>query len=113
MHQFIKTKYIANNRINIANTYFFRGTNNIQLFWEVLEDGKPVEKGTVKELNIQPRANVDISLPIKTIPKNGREYFLNVYYRLKTAEPLLENGFELASEQLAYAGTRLQYNRPM
>jgi len=104
VHQFIKTKYIANNTINIANTYFFRGIDNIRLVWEILEDGKPVEKGTVSDLNIQPRTNLDINLPIKTKPKTGKEYFLNVYYRLKSPEPLLEKDYELAYEQISYAG---------
>lgn len=104
VHQFIKTKYIGSNSINIANTYFFRNIDNLQLYWEILEEGKPVEKGVISDLDIQPRTDKNISLPVKMKPQNGKEYFLNVYYRLKTAEPLLEKGYELAYEQVAYAG---------
>ncbi|WP_346237250.1 glycoside hydrolase family 2 TIM barrel-domain containing protein [Niabella insulamsoli] len=104
VHQYIKTSYKGSNVINIANTYFFKALDNVSLHWEVLENGKIVEKGAVSELNIQPRENIDLPLPVKIKPKAGAEYFLNVYYRLKAAEPFLEKGYDIAYEQMAYAG---------
>jgi beta-galactosidase len=43
-------------------------------------------------------------LPFRTNYAAGKEYFLNVRYRLKTAEPFLEKGYEVAYEQIALAG---------
>lgn len=105
VHQYIKTKYKGNNTIEVTNTYFFKNLSNIKLDWEILEDGKTVEKGSSASLNILPQQHMDISLPIKTKPKEGREYFLNVYYRLKTPEPFLDKDYDVAYEQIAYSGS--------
>lgn len=86
------------------NSYFFRDLKNVQLNWEVLEDGKMVQSGVVNALDIGPRATQTVALPFKTNYKQGKEYFLNVYYRLKSAEPFLEKGHEVAYEQIALSG---------
>ncbi len=104
VHQFVKSRYRGGNVMNVANTYFFRNIDNVQLNWELLEDGKSIATGTVANLNIQPRADMDITLPIKAKVKDDKEYFLNVSYRLKNAEPLLEKGYEIAADQFSYSG---------
>lgn len=107
VHQFIKTKYLNNNNISITNSYFFKDINNVKLDWELVADGIVVEKGTLNDINIAAQQSRDISLPVKTKTVAGKEYFLNIYYRLKTAEPFLEKNYEVAYEQFAYAGTPL------
>lgn len=104
VHQFIKTTFNGTNQVNVNNSYFFKDLNNVQLNWEVLEDGKVIQSGVVNALNIGPRATQAIALPFKTNYKQGKEYFLNVYYRLKSAEPFLEKGYEVAYEQIALSG---------
>jgi beta-galactosidase len=99
VYQHIKTTYKGDNIITVSNGYFFRDLTNYQLNWEVLEDGKVVEKGTNKDLKVAPQQSADLSLPIKTNAKNGKEYFLNIRYTLKQNEPFLSAGFEIASEQ--------------
>lgn len=66
-----------------------------------MEDGKLIEKGTVATLSIAPRESATINLPIQVKQKEGKEYFLNLHYRLKEAEPFLEKGYEIAYEQFA------------
>lgn len=104
VHQFIKTTYNGNNQINVNNSYFFKDISNVQLNWELLEDGKVVQKGTVANLNIGPRQTQPVAIPFKTNYTTGKEYFLNIRYALKTAEPFLEKGYEIAYEQIALAG---------
>jgi len=104
VHQFIKTKYSGNNTITITNSYFFRDISNIKLDWELIANGIVVEKGSVNDVNILPREDKTISLPIKKKPDAGLEYFLNVSYKLKNAEPFLEKDYEIAYEQFPYAG---------
>ncbi len=101
VYQYIKTSYEGGNKITVNNSYFFRNTDNVQLVWELLEDGKQVEKGTVAALAIAPRETKLISLPLQTKQKEGKEYFLNLYYQLKEAEPFLEKGYNIAYEQFA------------
>ncbi|WP_316765393.1 glycoside hydrolase family 2 TIM barrel-domain containing protein [Pedobacter frigiditerrae] len=109
VYQFIKSSYIGNKQISINNSYFFRDISNFQLKWEVLEDGKIVETGLLNELPVGPRATQTFTLPIKTTVKTGKEYFLTLRYLLKTDEPFLEKGYELATEQFVYGGGAATY----
>ena len=99
VQQFIKTTYAGNHQINVNNSYFFRDISNTQLNWELLENGKAIERGNIANLAVAPRENITLTLPVKTKMKAGKEYFLNVRYTLKQAEPFLEKGYEVAYEQ--------------
>lgn len=100
VHQYIKTSYLGDNSIRIKNTYFFRDLTNFQLNWELLEDGHPVQHGTITRLDIKPGDSATVTLPIKSNKlKSEKEYFINVHYCLKKSEPFLEQGYELAYEQ--------------
>ena len=101
VQQYIKTTYHDANSITVSNTYFFRDLQNVQLTWQVVEDGKVVENGVVPNLSVGPRKDTDLVLPIQGGQKAGKEYFLNVYYTLKEAEPFLEKGYEVAYDQFA------------
>lgn len=105
VYQYIKTTYEGDNKITINNSYFFRNIDNVQLSWEMLEDGKIIEKGIVPTISANPRQTATLSLPVKTKQKPGKEYFLNVHYTLKEAEPFLEKGYEIAYEQFALTET--------
>lgn len=104
VYQFIKTTYLGNNQVSVNNSYFFRDIANMQLDWQLLEDGKVIESGTQAALNIEPRQSATYTLPIKAKAKAGKEYFLTVRYRLKTEEPFLEKGYEIATDQFVWAG---------
>ncbi|MFT4093806.1 MAG: glycoside hydrolase family 2 TIM barrel-domain containing protein [Niabella sp.] len=113
VHQYIKTVYKGNNEIDIANTYFFKSLDNVKLDWEILENGKLADKGTINKLNILPGESAAIELPVKARIQPEKEYFLNVYYRLKIAEPFLEQGYDIAYEQMAYAGSAVPASQVM
>ena len=112
IHQFIKTKYNGGNIVNVHNTYFFRDMNNVRLDWELVQDGVIVEKGSVNDINLQPQQDKNISLPIKRKTASGSEYFLNVRYRLKDAEPFLEKNYEVAYNQFTFAGNAIPAQLP-
>ena len=100
VHQYIKTQYMGDYRIRIKNTYFFRDLANFQLNWQLIENGKTVQQGTVPQLDVAPGDSAIVTLPIKTSHiKTEKEYFINVHYALKAAEPFLEEGYELAYDQ--------------
>nr|WP_295872471.1 glycoside hydrolase family 2 TIM barrel-domain containing protein [uncultured Chitinophaga sp.] len=102
VYQHIKSSYSGSNAVTVQNGYFFRDLANYQLNWELLEDGKVIEKGTVKDLSVAPQQKTIIHLPLKSAVRAGKEYFLNVRYVLKQPEPFLPAGFEIASEQFAW-----------
>lgn len=100
VYQNIKTKYDGGNRIQVSNGFFFKNTGNVQLDWEIIENGKAIEKGETTSLTIEPQQSIQVNIPFKTNMRDDREYFLNVYYRLKEAEPFLSKGDTIAYEQL-------------
>jgi beta-galactosidase len=99
VYQHIHTKWDGGNNVVVHNGYFFRDLSNYRLNWELLEDGKIVEQGNVKTLNIAPQQSASLPLAISYQPKTGREYFLNVRYILMKPEPFRPAGFETAAEQ--------------
>ena len=85
-------------KISVYNENFFRDLSNNQLVWTILQNGKPVQNGTVDKLNVAPNQKVELTLPY-TVPADG-EILLNIEFRLKKAEPLMEAGQLVAYRQL-------------
>ncbi len=85
--------------INIKNWYFYRDVSNYTFSWNIIADGKVVEKGNLKNVAVLPQETKAFTIPFKTKLKKNTEYFLNINATLKTNEPLLSKGFEVAYEQ--------------
>ncbi|RAJ76519.1 beta-galactosidase [Chitinophaga dinghuensis] len=101
VYQHIKTT-VKDKRIIVRNGYFFRDLSNYQLNWELAEDGKIVERGTIRDLKIAPQDSLTFDITSKTKIADSKEYFLNVRYTLKQEEPFLPAGYEMAAEQFAW-----------
>jgi beta-galactosidase len=91
----------ANYEIAVRNKNFFRDLSNCYISWSLLENGKNVQSGKVEDLDIAPLQTKKYALPITYAKSADKEYYLNVKFLLKTAEPLLEKDYETASEQFA------------
>ena len=85
-------------KISVYNEHFFRNLANYQLVWTLLQDGKAVQNGTVDKLDVAPQQKTVVTLPYQ-IPAEG-EVLLNIEFRLKKAEPLMEAGQMGAYRQL-------------
>ncbi|MBR5105989.1 MAG: DUF4981 domain-containing protein [Alistipes sp.] len=92
-------------RISVYNEYFFKDLKNVRLVWSLVANGKVVKTGIVEELNIAPQKTVDVQLGYNAndVKALKGELFLNVSFVLKSSEPLLEAGYEIARNQLAIA----------
>lgn len=99
IYQHIKTSYVGGNQFTVRNNYFFRDLKNVQLNWELLQDGHSVSTGKITDLNITPGSVLPIHIPFNDTFSNQHEYFLNISYTLKAAEPFLEKGYTIAAEQ--------------
>lgn len=99
VYQHIKTNWDGNNRITVRNNYFFRNLDNIQVSWELLQDGQVINKGIIDRINVAPQNAVAVDIPVKTTLSKEHEYFLNIRYLLREAEPFLEKGYAIAAEQ--------------
>jgi beta-galactosidase len=70
------------------------------LAWTLLEEGKPVADGRVDKLAVPAQSKKVVTLKGFQYPaENGKEYMLNVEFRLKEAEPLLPKDWMVAHEQ--------------
>ena len=85
-------------KISVYNEHFFRNLANYQLVWTLLQDGKAVQNGTVDKLDVAPQQKTVVTLPYQ-IPAEG-EVLLNIEFRLKKAEPLMDAGQMVAYRQL-------------
>ncbi|MDR2813759.1 MAG: DUF4981 domain-containing protein [Prevotellaceae bacterium] len=87
--------------VEVKNKSYFRDLSGYYLTWEALENGLPVQSGRVENLNVAPQQTEKIKLPVTCALQPGKEYFLNVSYKLKAAEPFLPKDFTVADEQFA------------
>jgi len=102
VYQDIHSKLINGKKIEVYNEKFFTGLANVALDWEVIVNGKKVQNGQIDQLNVGPQQRVQLELPVKELPAG--EAYLNLTYRLKSAEPLLPSGHIVATEQLKLGG---------
>lgn len=111
VHQSIWTTPVnlSNGEISIFNENFFTDLNNVYLEWNISEEGKVVEDGIVRSLDVAPQAKKVITLGYQ-VKKDSKEKHLNVYYKLKNATSLLPAGYVIAKEQFEIAPYQWQKN---
>lgn len=90
---------LSKGEVNVYNENFFRDLSAYYMEWEVLADGKAVRSGRVDDLNVAAQQTSKIALNLGDT-SDGREWLLNVQYRLKDAEDLLPSGTVVAKDQL-------------
>lgn len=106
VYQNIKSKLVDKSTpaIEVKNWNFFRDLSNYYISWDLLEDGKTVQSGTVEKVDIAPQQTARIPLNVTYTQKAGKEYLLNVNFKLKTAEPLLPKDYIQAYDQFSLTG---------
>lgn len=87
-----------NGAVRVKNENFFRDLNYVDLCWTILCDGVAHQRGSITTLNIAPGETKTVKLPYNLENLKG-EIMLNVYYRLRNAEPLIERGTTIAHQQ--------------
>ncbi len=86
--------------VSVYNENFFRDLSNYALSWSLLEDGVETQNGTIADLEVAARQTKTVDIPYDLGKVKGKEVFLNVEYRLKKAEPLMDAGQVVAYNQL-------------
>ena len=90
---------ITQGKLRIRNEYFFRDLSNYVMDWTLLCDGRVIRSGQVEQISCAPQGTVEVTLPLGNCDGAG-EYLLNVDYKLKNAEPLMQKGQTVAYQQL-------------
>ncbi len=96
----VKAVDLIQGKIEIQNTYYFINLNFLELQWELKEEGRLLLEGTVSDLNIEAQQSKIFDLPfILPKAKEGKEYWLNLSFRLKESTAWADKGLEIAWEQ--------------
>ena len=93
-------KDAAKGEVNVYNENFFRDLSNYALAWSLIEDGVETQNGTIADIDVAPHQAKTFTLPYDLTQAKGKEIFLNIDFRLKKAEPLMEAGQIVAYNQL-------------
>jgi len=92
-------EHLSDNIFKFTNTNRFRDSSYLDIVWTLNKNGKPIKNGDLK-LSIKPEKTLTLTLPIEYEINN--DYHLNISY--------FENGFEVATEQLALNEVLYTYN---
>jgi beta-galactosidase len=67
-------------RVEISNRHHFRDLNELDIIWEITEDGQTTRSGTLDPLNLAPGQSTTVTFPAPEVEQAGKgsEYFLNI-----------------------------------
>jgi len=102
VYQYVKThpQDLANGLVEVQNKYDFLSLEHLQPSFEVLEDGRVIQKGTLPVITLAPGQRATQNIPMKKIkPTPGAEYHLNIRWALAEATPWAPKGHLLAWDQ--------------
>ena len=87
-------------KVRVHNEFFFKDLSNVKMEWALMVGGKVARKGEISNLDIAPQQRKDVLLPIDITAAYEDEPMLNIDFKLKSAEPLMEAGQTIAYDQL-------------
>ncbi|MCB0485486.1 MAG: DUF4981 domain-containing protein [Flavobacteriaceae bacterium] len=84
--------------LKITNNHFFTTTDEFNIYWKLLKNGKKEVSGVIKSIAIPPQQAEEILLDLPQLGQ-GSEYFLQVEAKLNKDEGLLKKGHSIAAEE--------------
>lgn len=96
-------------KVNIKNEYFFRNLDNYELTWSLLANGHLLQQGTIDQLEVDPQQSQVYQLPYTLSEADpNSELLLNISFRLKSEEPLMDKGQVVAYSQIPISAGKKQ-----
>lgn len=87
--------------LEITNRYHFDNLSQYLVKWTLYENGKEVEMGELRNIDVQPSEKRKIELNLDQFNKKDQfEYWLKVSLHLKEDKPWAQKGFEIGFDQL-------------
>ncbi|GAH48005.1 unnamed protein product, partial [marine sediment metagenome] len=91
---------LTSGKVRIRNEYDFTNLNFVNVSWELADDGKVIQKGTLPKLSLPPKKEKEISIPFKKLKlQPGAEYWLKVTFALAKDSPWAKHGHVVAWDQ--------------
>ena len=93
---------LTQGRVKVYNENFFRDLSDYRMEWNLTADGKAFLSGVVDQLEVAPQqtATIQLGYGAQDLPADAREIMLNVSYKLKKSDGLLDANTEVAYDQL-------------
>lgn len=85
--------------VSVYNEFFFKPLDFVDLNWEVMRNGKLMEKGTLGALDVQAQQTRVVTLKFPQLPDDKAEYVVNVYGVANRDYSLIKKGEVMATEQ--------------
>ncbi|MBE0534637.1 MAG: DUF4981 domain-containing protein [Phycisphaerae bacterium] len=94
---------LASGKILVRNDYHFQDMGLITTLWELTEDGKVLQSGELRGLNLPPQTEQEVTIPLETpTAAPGREYHLKVTFALAEEASWAPKGHVAAWEQFQF-----------
>ena len=92
---------LAQGRVEVYNENFFIGLDAYEMEWQLLADGRVVKAGRIGDLDVAPqqRRAYTLGFTAADFCPQAREILVNVAYKLKEKQPLLDIGHTAARQQ--------------
>ncbi len=105
---------ISSGNIEVVNNYDFLDLSGFELIWSITADGRPVQSGTVRDMDIAAESEAIVRLPytLGTL-RPGPAYHLNLQLSGKEPRGLLPAGHIYASDQIALPDRRAKFAEPI
>lgn len=102
---------IVNRQIQIKNKYFFTNLNNFRFEWELIENGVTKQNGEISNIYLLPQEFTVIEIPFENFTQLlGKEYFLNIYAKLKSNISWADKDYIVAAEQIHFPNSEMKIN---
>ena len=90
--------------VDIFNkNYYADDLSGYDCYYRLLADGRQIREGRIDVGSVPPRTHKTVQIPGLNLGElgDGREYFVNIEFRLKNDQPWAKAGYVQADEQLA------------
>ena len=92
----------------IFNRHHFINTSQFDLQWEIMSDGKTIQKGKFIAPECLPGNSVHLKLPVQKINMlAGKEYVLEINFLLRHTQVWANKGYEVAWNQFILPNTKV------
>ncbi|MEN8251252.1 MAG: glycoside hydrolase family 2 TIM barrel-domain containing protein, partial [Bacteroidota bacterium] len=95
---------ISEGKVKVLNKNFFKGLENVEYHWEILENGLNISSGVLLPHDVAHQQSGELKIPIPSELSDDKEYFLNVRAVVINEEPFLPKGHEITAEQFLIKG---------
>ena len=100
VYQDINFEWLDGGVVRIHNDFRFSDLSAYKFVYKVLCEGEQVAEGEIVDVKCKAGKSTDVTIALPEL-KAGKEYMLNLYALQSAEHPLIPEGYEVASEQIA------------